>query len=200
MVACEQISRSDYSGQMRVFVGIDLPQNVRDHLASALSMSFGPRAGRNPWIPSMNWHVTLGFFGEQPEGIVDDLTQNLAETARQTPPFDLNLSGAGTFRHDVCWIGVNDPANALGPLADKVRQTYATAHQHAQNRFHVTVSRSGRQSNLAHTMRALSVYQGPTWTVRDLVLYQSLLGEGPGGHPLYTPVSTMNLGGGGGGI
>ena len=179
---------------MRVFAAIDLPTTVRDHLATALAMASPPRAARNPWIPSMNWHVTLGFFGEQPEGVVDELALSLQAAGRETPSFDLNLAGAGTFRHDVCWIGVNDPDNALGPLAERVRQTYATAGQHAQNRFHVTVSRSGRQSNLAHTMKALSIYQGPTWTAHDLTLYRSILGEGPGGHPLYTPVITIPLG------
>ena len=179
---------------MRVFTGIDIPPNVRDHLATALAMAAPPRTARNPWIPSMNWHVTLGFYGEQPDGIVEELTHNLEEAARQTQPFELGLSGAGTFRHDVCWIGVSDPSDALGSLADKVRQTHATGNQHAQNRFHVTISRSGRQSNLAHTMRALSVYQGPMWTVDSMTLYQSTLGEGPGGHPLYTPVITIPLG------
>ena len=179
---------------MRVFTGIDLPPNVRDHLAATLAMASPPRTTRNPWIPSMNWHVTLGFFGEQSEGVVDELAEKLTKIAKETQPFDLSLAGAGTFRHDVCWIGVNDPSDALGPLADKVRQEYATGNQHAQNRFHVTISRAGRQANLAHTMRALSVYQGPAWTVRSLTLYQSNLGEGPGGHPLYTPVITVSLG------
>jgi len=142
----------------------------------------------------MNWHVTLSFYGEQPEGVIDELTSEVEHAARETQPFDLGLSGAGTFRHDVCWIGVSDPSNSLGPLADKVRQTYATGSQHSQNRFHVTISRTGRQANLAHTMRALSVYQGPMWTVTSITLYRSALGEGPAGHPLYTPVATIPLG------
>jgi len=171
-----------------------LPPTVRDHLATALAMASPPRTTRDPWIPAANWHLTLGFFGEQPEGILDELTQSLRLAASQTRPFTLSLAGAGTFRHDVCWIGVSDPTEALGPLADKVRDTYATGHQHAQNRFHVTVSRAGRQARLADTMAALSVYQGPTWTVREITLFESILGEGVGGHPLYRPLCTVGFG------
>ena len=152
------------------------------------------RDDRNPWIPSMNWHVTLGFFGEQPEGATEELAEVLGAAARGTPSFELSLAGAGTFRHDVCWIGVSDPAGALGPLAEKVRGTRAVQDQHARNRFHVTVSRSGRQAGLGNIMAALSIYHGPAWTVHEISLFRSDLGGGVGGHPLYTPLATAQLG------
>jgi len=141
----------------------------------------------------VNWHVTLGFFGEQPESVVEELSADLRAAASGTPPFDLGLAGAGVFRHDVCWIGLSDPGGVLNPLAERVRATFATPHQHAQNRFHVTISRSGRNAALANTMAALSVYRGPMWTVPEITLFRSDLGEGPGGHSLYTPLATVPL-------
>ncbi len=181
-------------GPMRLFAAIALPPPVADHLAHALAMvAPTSRAARNPWLPSLNWHITLGFYGNQPEDIVPELTGHLARIAAQTAPFGLALAGAGVFRHDVCWIGLSDPAGALGALAEGVRGPYAVTDQHARNRFHVTVSRSGRSAGLGPAMMALSVYRGPEWQVGRIGLYRSELGEGIGGHPLYTEVASVGL-------
>ena len=180
---------------MRLFAGIALPQKVREHLSQALAMAApAHQSGRNPWGPSTNWHITLAFYGETPAGLVGELTENLKAAAARTPQFDLALAGAGVFRHEVCWIGTADPANALGPLADKVRGQYATDRQNTKNRFHVTISRAGARLRLEDTMAALSVYRGPTWTVDQITLYRSDLGQGAGGHPLYTAVARAQLG------
>jgi 2'-5' RNA ligase len=135
----------------------------------------------------------LAFYGESPNALAEDLAANLTQAANQTPRFELDLAGAGSFRQDVCWIGVTDPAQALGRLAHLVRGSYATAVQHTQNRFHVTVSRSGRKAGLEDAMAALMVYRGPTWTVDHITLFRSDLGEGVGGHPLYTPLAHATL-------
>ncbi len=179
---------------MRVFAAIEPPATVGDHLAQALAMvAPGGRAARNPWTPRQNWHVTLAFYGEQPEGALDDLAANLRAAARAVPPFDLALAGAGVFRHDACWIGVSDPGDVLGPLSVAVRGPWAVDDQRARNRFHLTVSRAGRLVGLEDAMAALAVYRGPAWTVDRIGLYRSDLGEGPGGHPRYTPLELVRL-------
>ena len=150
-------------------------------------------ATRNPWSPTMNWHVTLGFFGEKPEGSVDAMVEHVRGVARRTSAFDIGLAGAGIFRHDVCWVGVDDPSGSLEPLADRVRQGYAIRDQHSHHRFHLTVSRAGRQAGLADVMAALAVYRGPMWTVDSIGLFRSDLGEGVGGHPLYTALADVPL-------
>ena len=162
--------------------------------ASPRTLRTARDTARDPWGPSENWHITLAFYGEQPAGRAAELTQLLQQVAAGVPPFRLNLAGAGVFRQDVCWIGVHDPAGRLPALADAVRGPYATADQHAQRRFHVTVSRNGRRDALGAQMAALTIYQGPAWTVDRLTLYRSDLGDGPGGHPLYTPLCDAPLG------
>lgn len=44
-------------------------------------------------------------------------------------------------------------------------------------------------------VRALAVYEGPSWTVDEVVLLESVPGAGAGGGPLYTPVQVCVLGG-----
>ena len=180
---------------VRLFAGIPLPQNVRDHVARALDMVHpAQRAARNPWIPSVNWHITLAFYGEQPEGMVDQLVENIQAAARETAPFELGLAGAGVFHQEVCWIGLSDSAEVLGPLAQKVRGSYTSGDQHTKNRFHLTVSRAGRHGGLADAMSALSVYRGPVWTADHICLFHSTLGQGVGGHPLYKVLARVPLG------
>ncbi|MCL1907039.1 MAG: RNA 2',3'-cyclic phosphodiesterase [Propionibacteriaceae bacterium] len=179
---------------MRLFAGIELPTHVRDHLSTTLeAMSSSRTSPRNPWGPAVNWHITLGFFGEQPDVAVEELAALLSDAAQTSSPFDVSLAGAGVFRHDICWIGVKDPSRSLGGLAAKVRGPYATDDQHTKNRFHVTISRIGRRGGLEDLMTALTVYRGPSWTVDHLTLFRSDLGEGPGHHPLYTPLATAPL-------
>ena len=181
-------------GSVRVFAAIGLPEDVRDHLAGALEMVAPPYTSRHPWSPSLNWHITMAFYGERPASVVEELTDGLQAAARRTAPFELALAGAGVFRHEVCWVGVSDQLDALGRLASQLRQSYATADQHTQNRFHVTVARAGRRTGWDRAMAALSVYRGPAWTVDAVTLYQSELGAGPEGHPRYTPLAEARLG------
>ncbi|WP_129338762.1 RNA 2',3'-cyclic phosphodiesterase [Cellulomonas endophytica] len=53
----------------------------------------------------------------------------------------------------------------------------------------------GRGDVAAEAVRALAVYEGPAWTVEEVLLVQSRPGEGRGGGPLYTDVRAARLDG-----
>ena len=173
---------------MRLFAAIRPPDRVLDHLANALDLISLPHQARNPWAPRANWHITLAFYGEVPDGLTPDIERRLDAVVQQTPPFRLSLAGAGVFNRDTCWVGVDDPSGVLPKLASELRDDLTAGKQHAANRFHLTLSRAGRQAGLGDAMRALAVYRGPEWPVERITLYRSDLGQGVGGHPLYTSV------------
>jgi 2'-5' RNA ligase len=176
---------------VRLFAAITPPVEVCDHLEAAIDMLGAPRRSRNPWSPRSLWHITLAFYGEVADS--GELEVNLSRAAAACSPFSLALSGAGTFRHDACWIGVSDPDEVLPNLAKEVRGDWASPYQHATNRFHLTISRSGRSAGLESAMRALAVYRGPEWTVTNIELFESELGSGIGGHPRYTRIAQADL-------
>lgn len=178
---------------MRLFAAIRPPQAVLDHLASALDLLSADRRGRNPWLPQINWHITLAFYGDVPDGLAPEIAQRLAAVARTTGPFQLHLAGAGVFNRDTCWVGLADPSDALTSLAEDLRRDLVRAGQHASHRFHLTVSRSGRRADLAPAMRALAVYTGPDWLVDQIGAYRSDLGQGIGGHPRYSEIASAHL-------
>lgn len=201
---------------MRLFAAITPPEDVLDHLETALAMLGDvpaapqredrrrPRgvralrdAHRSPWTPRSTWHLTLAFFGTVPDGAVPDLGAAIAAAAAELDPFTVHLSGAGTFRGTVLWVGVGGEtaplADAMHSLTD-VRSEITPLDDHRErNRAHLTVSRSPAidSATVAH---ALSVYRGPSWTVDAIELVESQLGAGEQGHPVHTVVERFRLG------
>jgi len=137
---------------MRLFVGIPLPDEQREHLLRAL------RGGR-PTNPS-RWHLTLAFLGDRDEPPLEELLRVTRA------PFDLQLAGSGSFP-GVEWAGVAGDLAALGALAADVAA--ACRVQQGVYRPHVTIARRGRAALPPD-------YSGPPWTVESFDLVHSVLG------------------------
>jgi 2'-5' RNA ligase len=75
---------------MRVFVGLDLPEAVRDRLARRGGGVPGAR-----WVAARNLHITLRFVGEVDGGTFRDIVEALSEV--DADPFPLALAGLGEF-------------------------------------------------------------------------------------------------------
>lgn len=74
----------------RLFVALDIPEPIRDALASLQNGVEGAR-----WRPVENFHLTLAFIGDTDRHGFRDACDALAEI--EAPPFDLHLSGIGFF-------------------------------------------------------------------------------------------------------
>lgn len=206
---------------MRLFAAVAPPPEVLDHLERALEMV---RAGlgqdaldvRAPlrWTVPEDRHLTVAFYGDVPEGYVEDLALALERVTASVRPFEVGLRGAGVFDHRTLWIGCGGDT---GPLADLMaaavdvgRDVLGRTDERVRSRAHLTVARvrndargASRRSRrgdetsprddvgaLAH---ALAVYQGPTWRVDEVVLVASELGAGPAGSPRHAVVSRFPL-------
>ena len=75
---------------MRVFVSIDLPENVREEI---LVLQGSLTVGRR--VPEENLHLTLSFLDEQSEEAVEEA--HAALQAVRSRAFTIRLSGVGTF-------------------------------------------------------------------------------------------------------
>ncbi|WP_431836951.1 RNA 2',3'-cyclic phosphodiesterase [Cellulomonas sp. Y8] len=206
---------------MRVFAALWPTDEPRRHLASALRTAVGVDAehapGRSPdgvrWTPAENWHVTLAFYGEVGEGRAELLAEHLAGVAADGRPFDLELAGAGVFAHRTLWAGVGGDVAAVQDLVAGCRDAGdavgARQDDRVRSRPHVTLGRvspqrgGNRRRDRASRapdpgdllVHALAVYRGPRWSVTELVLAESLPGEGRAGGPLYRPLGAWPLGG-----
>lgn len=135
---------------MRLFAAVRPPEDVLGHLEGALASVRGgpaerPRPGRSGlrWSPPADRHVTLAFFGEVPEGYVDDLAAALDVVAAAACPFEASLAGAGLFDRRTLWIGcTGDGWAGLMTAAGEAGGEITGRPADGRNRPHLTVARA----------------------------------------------------------
>lgn len=69
---------------MRLFASIRPPEEVREHLVTALRPI---RDGHGPllrWADPDQWHLTVAFYGERPDGSVEELAEHIAAAVATT--------------------------------------------------------------------------------------------------------------------
>lgn len=198
-------------GSIRLFAAITPPVSARDHLDSALE-DIRARAGQSlRWTPRANWHITLSFYGAQPAGSIDEIRDFLSSVAAAHSPLPIRLAGAGSFQSNRLWIGVGGATDGLRGV---MSATMLDDNLRERHRAHLSVATmsgaAGHRGNkrarkdphawaagvprIEHFVRALSVYSGPDFTVDEFALFESRLGEGPGGAPAYDVLARFPLG------
>ena len=100
----------------RTFIAIEIPADIRRRIKEHIEQL---RAAcpdvRVSWTREDNLHLTLKFLGDVPVARIPALANAVTEAGDKINPFDLIVSGCGTFpprgRPKVLWIGV-DPGSA----------------------------------------------------------------------------------------
>ena len=110
---------------MRLFVAIEIPEDVKEALGS-----FQKRlrsTAQLSWSPVENLHITTKFIGEWPEARMDEVTRALAGV-RAGGPIEIRVKGIGWFPNErrprVFWGGV-EGGESLRGLAQATDQAVA---------------------------------------------------------------------------
>lgn len=187
---------------MRMFAAVIPPQDVLDELAEFV----GPReeAGELRWTRPESWHLTLAFMANVPDRSLDDLLERLARAGRRRSPFTIRLAGGGAFpnpaRAKVLYAGVSGDPDALEELRRLSTGARAAATKAgapadgATFRPHLTLARMRRPVEATRWLRVLATLGSQDFTVSELALVESHLGQGPGNRPRYDVVQTFPLG------
>ena len=192
---------------MRLFVAIDLEEDLREKIATYIQglQGFAPEAR---WASPQSLHLTLKFIGEQTEQETERIAPALASI--QVTPFTLQFRGYGFFpnpkRARVFWLAIEAPAE-LANLAEKVDASLMTMglprEEHSYSP-HLTLARSGsgaprlpgetaatpKFQRLQERLLALPLPDFGTMTARQFFLYQSKLSP-EGSH--YTKLAGFKL-------
>lgn len=187
---------------MRMFVSINPPEEVIDPLDSFLD----PRRehGDLRWSDPHDFHITLAFCPAVPDHALDSFGECLAEAAARHTPFGLGLSGGGAFpdpdRAKLLYAAVQASESAAASLHSLARAAKAAATTSGVEvdggtfRPHLTIARSNRPFSAMRWLRVLEAFTSPTWTVDEIHLVQSHLGEGRGRRPRYAVIDSFALG------
>lgn len=166
---------------MRLFVGLDVPWEIRSRLDALGGGIPGAR-----WVPDENYHVTLRFIGEVPNFQAEEIDHALA--ALRGRAFDLVFSGVGTFakggREVSLWAGV-ERNQALDHLQSKIETALQRAGLSPERRRfqpHVTLARldGSAEARLAAFVQAHNLFREGPVRMEHFTLFSSVLGkEGP---------------------
>jgi 2'-5' RNA ligase len=169
---------------MRAFLALDISEPVRAKLGEAIRF-LKPESFKVKWVDPQLMHLTLKFFGELPEEMLAPVDAALSPLARGTAPFDLRVSGLGSFgprdRLRVLWCGIAEGAESASALQDSIEQALHPLGLPREERPfspHLTLGRlrePSREPQLVRALEAQRDYDAGVTRADRLVLYRSTL-------------------------
>lgn len=161
---------------MRLFVAIDLPEDVKQTVATLCRGLSGVR-----WLPPEQLHLTLRFIGEVDDAVIAAIHRELVKITR--PPFPLTLNGVGCFpsprRPRVLWVGLNG-GEPLMQLQHEVETAVVAAGLPPDERPfspHITLARlrDHREGDVAPFLTQNASFANGPFMVDAFHLYSSVL-------------------------
>lgn len=181
---------------MRLFVGLDLPYEVRRNLELLLQL-LRPKADLQ-WSPPSNLHVTTKFIGEWPDEELEILKEALAEVP-VPGEFAVDIQGLGWFPNAehprVFWAGVRagEPLDRLARATEDACARLGIERENRPYSPHLTLARIRRPVDLEplrKTLASLASDHFGRFTATQFHLYESKLR--PGGS-IYTKLASFAL-------
>jgi 2'-5' RNA ligase len=110
--------------EIRAFIAIELPAEVKSALAGLQAQLCSGRHHPVKWVDPQGIHLTLKFLGNVPAAKVDEIINAVREAARDIPPFPLELTGLGVFpgtrKVRVVWVGLGGEIEVLKQLQQRI--------------------------------------------------------------------------------
>ncbi|RUM35289.1 MAG: RNA 2',3'-cyclic phosphodiesterase [Desulfobulbus sp.] len=161
---------------MRLFVALDLPEDVRCRLSR---LGYGLPGAR--MVPEEQLHLSLCFIGEVEGGMYPDIRDALARV--DFPSFTLQLDGVGFFpprkKPRVVWAGVvcNASLSRLHKKIKSVLLPLGIALEKRKFAPHITLARlkNTPAARVGRFLEQNSLFMTEPFQVDEFVLYSSVL-------------------------
>jgi len=160
----------------RLFIAVDLPDTIRDNLAS---MSFGIPGAK--WVAPEQMHLTVRFIGEVDGALFRDIKNTLDEV--NLASFSLQLKGVGYFpprgAPRVLWVGL-EKSEQLLLLRKKIDSALLRIRMAPEGRKfspHITLARLKKSpvQKIANFLAGNGLFSQDPFSVEDFKLYSSIL-------------------------
>jgi 2'-5' RNA ligase len=179
---------ADESKSLRLFVALELPNDVRGALARLQDELRNAGAPKLRWVRPEGIHLTLKFLGNVEEGRVSAIEMALDGAIE---PFELALQpshvgGFGGRRLRVVWVGLDGDIEALAALAARVDEAMGGEGFERERRpfaGHLTLARvpddapSEERARLDALIKAFEPGPLPSMRLSELSLIRSILGR-----------------------
>ena len=179
---------SDPPSPLRLFVAIELPPPVLEHIA-AIQEHLRPGLPALRWVRPDNAHLTLRFIGEVPASRLPAIEEVLARNIAPFSPFQLHTDGLGTFgsaRTRVLWLGLDGALEPLAALQKTVAEALAEigiAGERGRFSPHLTLARvpehaTSEEQQRVREIAAATRLEPHSVNVSQIILVQSRLSPG----------------------
>ena len=189
--------------RLRLFVAIDLPEDVRQLLGRLQADLRRQDLPRLRWTRPEGVHLTLKFLGETAAASLDAIEGALARAVRGVPSFRLVLGAPGTFGNRrgprVVWVDVEGDLPPLEQLQAAVeRELAAVGFAPQERRFspHLTLARvpqpppPGLAERLSRALAVVVPARGEFEATELVLMRSSLQPDGA----VYSRVAAFPLG------
>lgn len=155
---------------MRLFIGIDLPDSIKQNIYQYLSsIQLGPKGWENPH----DYHQTLLFIGEASEDVLETIIQRMEKI--RYPAFELETDGFTFFNRRIMYLSFKASTELL-ELKRRIDEDFPEWQREGAKEFipHVTVKRWQRYEH-EHLSQSLEQheFQDLKFEVNKLSLFLS---------------------------
>lgn len=165
---------------MRLFVAIELPENLKNSLSEIISSLVKSQVNAK-WVNAENLHMTLKFLGNTDEDKLPEIIATLNDISRNQTPFSINISKIQFFppRGKPRILSVEtDQHEHLKILAEGLQDRLEKCGFSKEGRFkpHITLARLQGTRNISQLIQlAKSAKLSASFPVESVALYKSTL-------------------------
>ena len=141
--------------QVRCFIAISLPDEVKAGLKALQAELESGRQTSVKWVDPYSIHLTLKFLGDVDAAKTAPITAAIEEATQEIAPFSLKVEGVGAFpnlkRVQVVWVGVGGEVDKLAHLQQRLESSLAGLGFAPENRRftpHLTLARVRDRASL----------------------------------------------------
>jgi 2'-5' RNA ligase len=170
---------------MRLFVAIDLPQNLKEEL-SRLTAKLKKCDCDAKWVEPQNLHLSFKFLGETSEDKIKSIEEILNTAAKKHKMLELNLENFGFFPNEkrprVLFV-TTDNEEELRGICSSFEDSLQNIGFEKDERFksHITLARFRSAKNIEVLKKELgSITVKGKFIVNEITLFKSILkSQGP---------------------